>query len=818
MKLVVIGGVAAGMSAAARTRRLDETAEIVVLEKGRHVSFANCGLPYHVGGVIKEREALLLQTPQSLKASLNLDVRVGYEARSIDPKNRTVHVLETATGREFDERYDKLVLAPGATPIRPNLPGIDHPRVFVLRNIDDMDAIKGVVDGGARSAIVIGGGYIGVEMAESLRHRGLDVHLVEMVDQIMPPLDREMARDLENHMRRHGVTLHLGTAAAAFKDAAGRITVELTNTQTVTADLVLLSVGVRPDTALARAAGLEIGPRGGIKVDAHLRTSDKDIFAAGDAVEVVDTVTGEAAVIPLAGPANRQGRIAAENICGRNTTYGSTQGTAIVKIFDMTGGGTGASEKLLKKAGRPYLKVYLHPSGHAGYYPGSAQMHIKVLFAPDSGKVLGAQVVGFDGVDKRLDVFATAIRAGLTVGDLQSLELAYAPPYGSAKDAVNMAGFVASNLLKGDVKFWYAEEFPKSTASGVIIDVRGPQEYELSHIPGAVNIPLGKLRSQLDKIPKDKPLFVYCKVGFRSYLAYRMLVQRGFKDLATLSGGTLTFCNYHGESICTGAPEVATLPYAEEAMAKKPAAGGKIMDVDCTGLQCPGPIRKLKDAVDVLAAGDEVKVRATDPGFEPDAKAWCRKNGHEVLSIGHDKAVTEVHIRKGAAVAQAGTCGMAAPARDKKTFVVFSGELDKVMAAFVIANGATSMGSEVTMFFTFWGLNVLRKAGPQAGGKGLLDRMFGMMMPKGPDALKLSNMNMMGMGTAMMKYVMKNKNVQDLPGLLASARAAGVRMVACTMSMDVMGIKREELIDGIELGGVATFLSEADESRATLFI
>lgn len=818
MKIVVIGGVAAGMSAAARARRLDETAEILVLEKGRHVSFANCGLPYHIGGRIQERENLLLQTPESLKASLNLDVRTGHEVREIDRSRRVVRVAEVETGREYEESYDKLALCPGATPIRPDLPGIGDPRVFVLRNIDDMDRIKAVVDGGARAAVVIGGGYIGVEMAESLRERGLAVDLVEMVDQVMPPLDREMARDLEVHMRKHGVGLHLGAAAAAFREAGRQVKVELTNAESLLADLVILSVGVRPDTALAKRAGLETGPRGGIKVSPRMQTSDPDIYAAGDAVEVVDTVTGEPAVIPLAGPANRQGRIVAENMCGRATAYGSTQGTAIVKVFDMTGGGTGASEKALKRAGRAYRKIYLHPSGHAGYYPGTAPMHIKVLFDPGNGKVLGAQVVGYDGVDKRLDVFATAIRAGMTVSDLENLELAYAPPYGSAKDPVNMAGFVGANLLRGDVRFWYAEEFPAGTADSIILDVRGPQEYELWHIPGAVNIPLGKLRRQLDRIPRDKDVRLYCKVGFRSYLAYRILRQKGFERVSTLAGGSLTFCNYHDPKALSGKPEPEVMSYAEE-KAEVPAAGVKArrVELDCAGLQCPGPIKRVKETVDSLAVGDEVLVTATDPGFEADILAWSGRQGHEVLQVSHRGAITEVTLRKGEDVKAAKGTRLE-KVKDKKTFVVFSGELDKVMAAFVIANGALAMGSEVTMFFTFWGINALRKAAPQAAGKGLLDRMFGWMMPKGPEALKLSNMHMLGMGTAMMKHVMRSKNVESLPQLMGAARFGGARLVACTMSMDVMGIRKEELIDGVELGGVASFLGEADESGVTLFI
>lgn len=549
MKIVVIGGVAAGMSAAARSRRLDESAEIVVLERSKHVSFANCGLPYHIGGTIKDRDSLLLQTPQSLKMSMNLDVRVGHEVRDIDRQRKTVHVVELETAHEYDEGYDKLVLCPGAAPIRPNLDGIDHSGILVLRNIEDMDRIKARVESGARHAIVIGGGYIGVEMAENLRARGLQVEIVEMADQIIPPLDPEMARFLEDHMTERGITLHLGLGAAAFRDSSGQVVVELNNGKALKADFAVLAVGVRPDIRLAQSAGLELGPRGGIKVNAHMRTSDPDVYAAGDAVEVVDTVTGLASLIPLAGPANRQGRIVGENICGRDTSYTSTQGTAIVKVFDMTGGGTGSAEKSLKKTGRPYQKIYLHPSGHAGYYPGSSPMHIKVLFEPGTGKLLGAQVVGVDGVDKRLDVFATALRAGMTVADLQNLELAYAPPYGSAKDPVNMAGFIGTNLLKGDLGLWYAEDFPSKTSDGMILDVRSPQEFELWHIPGAVNIPLGKLRSNLDRIPRDKPVFVYCKVGFRSYLAYRLLKQRGISGVAMLAGGSLTFQSLHDKPL-----------------------------------------------------------------------------------------------------------------------------------------------------------------------------------------------------------------------------------------------------------------------------
>lgn len=824
MNVLIVGGVAAGMSAAARLRRLNEQAHIVVFERSPYVSFANCGLPYYIGGAIKDRNQLLLQTPASLKASLDLDVRTGHEVISIDRAAKRVEVREVATGRVYHESYDKLVLCPGAQPLRPPLPGVDHPSVMVLRNVPDTDAIKARVDAGAKRAVVIGGGYIGIEMAESLRERGLQVDLVEMMPQLLPPLDPEMAWPLEEHVRAHGVALHLGTAAAAFRDIGeGRVRVELQNGVSIEADFVMLSAGVQPDVSLAKSAGLELGPRGGIKVDDYLRTSDPDIYAAGDAIETPHRILGGSWLIPLAGPANRQGRTIADNIAGRPTKWGGAVGTSIVKVFEMTAGGAGANEKTLKKEKIPYKKVYIHPGHHAGYYPGATPLHIKVLFAPDTGKLLGTQVVGFEGVDKRLDVLATAMQAGMTVFDLEHLELAYAPPYGSAKDPVNMIGFVASNLLRGDIDLWYAEEFPEKTADGVILDVRGKAEFDIGHVPGAINIPLNELRSRANELPRGKPVYLYCKVGFRSYLALRALRQRGIK-VKTLAGGFDTFRAWHRGSLNYLESRKAEEHYVEPQVAATaskpasvPAATGKVVSVDCSGLQCPGPVLKLNSAIQSLAPGDELDVTVSDPGFLADGPAWCRANGHELVDIRAEGSVVRARIRKGAGVAPAATHAGAARPR-KQSMVVFSGDLDKALAAFVIANGARAMGMEVTMFFTFWGLNILRKEQPPPVQKGALDRMFSMMMPRGAEELKLSKMNMLGMGTAMMKRVMSKKNVQSLPSLIEQARSSGVKLVACTMSMDVMGIKREELIDGIELGGVGMFIGESSESTSTLFI
>jgi NADPH-dependent 2,4-dienoyl-CoA reductase/sulfur reductase-like enzyme/rhodanese-related sulfurtransferase len=566
VKVVVIGGVAGGMSAAARLRRLIEDAEIVVLERDEYVSFANCGLPYHIGGDIEEREALLLQTPASLRESLALDVRTGHEVTSIDRADHTVAVRVLAIGREYTEPYDKLIIATGATPLRPPLPGVDHRLVRTLRNIPDMDDIIDVLDAGARSAVVIGAGYIGLEMVEALRHRGLAVTLVEALDQVMTVLDPEMARHLQDHLVAHDVRVLLSTQAVGFADGPDNaISVDLGSEQIVT-DLVVLAVGVRPESGLAADAGLDRSPRGAVVVDEHMLSCDPDVYAVGDSVQVTDTVTGEAVVVPLAGPANRQGRIAADHIAGRASAYTSTQGTGIVKLFDLTAGMTGVTERTLQRLQLPFRKVHVHPNGHASYYPGTHAMHLKVLFDPDDGRLLGAQAVGVDGVDKRIDVLAVALRAGLTIEDLEHLELAYSPPYGSAKDPVNMAGFVGANLLRGDVALWYAEEWPRLPDSAVLLDVRSPEENAAWAIPDSTLIPLKDLRARMHEIPAGAPVLVYCRSGFRSYLAQRLLVQSGWPEARTLAGGELTFRAVHPDG-SAGWVAYPVVTYAEDLVA-----------------------------------------------------------------------------------------------------------------------------------------------------------------------------------------------------------------------------------------------------------
>ncbi len=550
-RLVIVGGVAGGASAAARARRLSETAEITLVERGPHVSFANCGMPYFIGGEIRDEERLLVQTPESLHARFRLDVRVRTEVVRIDREARTLLARDLETGEAVRLPYDALVLATGAAPLKPPIPGIDRPGHFTLRNIPDMEAIAAWVrDGEARRAVVVGGGYIGLEMAEQLRHRGLQVAVAEALPQVMAPLDPEMAAWLHTELRRNGLDLHLGDAVAGFEEPgageeAGASVVVLRSGARLPADVVILGLGVKPDVGLAREAGLELGTLGGIRVDEQMRTSDPHIWAVGDAVEVRNAVTGQWSLIPLAGPANRQGRIAADAIFGRDARYGGTFGTAILRLFGINAGCTGANEAALNRAGIPFEAVHLHPGSHAGYYPGAEPLAMKVLFAPDSGRLLGAQVVGHDGVDKRIDVLATALKAGMGVHELAELELAYAPPFGSAKDPVNLAGMAAANALAGDVRLAHWHEIETLDGEAVLLDVRGSAERDGGAIEGSLHIPLPELRDRLEELPRDREVVVYCQSGQRGYYAARLLAQHGYR-VRNLTGAYRTWNTAHG--------------------------------------------------------------------------------------------------------------------------------------------------------------------------------------------------------------------------------------------------------------------------------
>jgi len=545
-RIVIVGGVAGGASAAARARRLSEEASIVLFERGPYVSFANCGLPYHIGGVITDRSRLLLQTPASLKARFEIDVRVDTEVIAIDAGTQHVVARNLKTGEETREPYDALVLSPGAEAIRPPVPGIQHERIFTLRNMGDMDAILGTVKkAGVTRALVVGAGYIGLEMAEQLRYRGLGVALVERLPHVLGVADTEMTFPLHEELTRQGVDLRLGRAVAAFEPESDGLVAVLDNGDRISCDLAVLSVGVKPEIRLAREAGLAIGSTGGILVDDQMHTSVPGIYAVGDAVEVREFVSGDQALIPLAGPANRQGRIAAEVILGRDSRYKATQGTAICKVFDLTFAMTGLSETMLQKKGMAFQRIYVHPADHATYYPGAHAITLKLLFDPENGRILGAQAVGMAGVDKRIDVIAVAQRGGLTVFDLEDLELCYAPPFGSAKDVVNMAGFVASNVVRGDMGIWEPEELSTLTNDQILIDVRNPQEHAQGSIPGSTCIPVDSLRERLKDLPKDKELLVFCQVGVRAYIAARLLTQHGFR-VRNLSGGYRRYAMWQG--------------------------------------------------------------------------------------------------------------------------------------------------------------------------------------------------------------------------------------------------------------------------------
>ena len=814
-KTVIIGGVAGGASCAARLRRLDPDRQILILERGQYISYANCGLPYHVGDVIRSRSALLLMTPERMWERFRVEVRVRSEVTAVDRAAKTVTVRNLETGETYTETYDDLVIATGSSPLRPRIPGIDSPRIRTLWTVPDTDGIRQLVRSGeVRSAAVIGGGFIGLEMAENLRHAGLAVSIIEAADQVMAPLDFELAQLLHENIRENGVDLRLGDAVAAFEDDGSRVTVKLQSGGQVTADLVILSIGVRPNSQLARDAGLTLNERGGIVTDDRLRTSDPDIYAAGDVIEVEDFVFGGRTMVPLAGPANKQGRILANILAGRDDRYEGTQGSSVARVFDLTAASTGANEKTLLKRGlekgRDYERLIIVQNSHAGYYPGAAPMTLKLLFAPDTGKIFGAQIVGRDGVDKRIDTLGVTMRLGGTVHDLKNLELAYAPPYSSAKDPVNMAGYVAENILTGLVRI-ADYDAPDRNPEAVLLDIREEAETMAYRLPDAVEIPLGQLRERLGELDPEREYIVFCAVGVRAYTAARILAQNGFEHVSVYPGGVRFYRSNHP------APAAPAVPAAEAKQEDRPVENEKKIRLDCCGLQCPGPIMEVYKSMNGMAEGDELEVTASDPGFAKDIAAWCARTGNTLVSSEQKNGEYVATLRRGAEQAPAGT--PAAPGEPKgKTIIVFDGDMDKVLASFVIANGALAMGRPVTMFFTFWGLTALRKAERVPVKKNTMEKMFGAMLPRGAGKTRLSKMNMGGMGTAMMKRIMQDKNIDSLEDMMKKAMENGVKIIACSMSMDVMGIRPEELIDGVEIGGVGTYLGDAEQSDVNLFI
>lgn len=829
-KILIVGGVAGGASAAARLRRLNETDEIIMFERGEYISFANCGLPYYIGEVITDRKKLLVQTVEGMSERFRMDIRNRSEVTKIHRDSKTVEVRNLRTGHTYEEAYDVLILSPGASPIRPAIPGIDEANaLFTLRNIPDTDAIKGFIDEQKPThAVVVGGGFIGVEMAENLVERGIQVSLVEMANQVMAPLDYEMAAIISEHMHAKGIDLILEDGVQSITDKGTRV--QLTSGREIQTDMIILAIGVQPENKLAKEAGLELGIRGTIKVSPTLQTSDESIYAIGDAIEVHDLVNGQPAMVPLAWGANRQGRIVADHINGQNVSYHGALGTAIAKVFDLTVAVTGNNEKTLKRVDIPYEVVHIHPNSHAGYYPGAAQLSIKLIFAPDTGRILGAQAISADGADKRIDVIATAIKGGLTVFDLPDLELAYAPPYSSAKDPVNMAGYVATNLLEGlfeTVQWHEIDELVNQ--GGMLIDVREPIEREMGYIPGSINISLNDLRNRLDELPRDQTIYVSCQVGLRGYLAARILGQAGLR-VKNLDGGYKTYAQASrarnrkqineqpkapsnqqvtSESVATS----YTTPTLETAAISDMLTAH--LSLDTCGLQCPGPIMQVYKAISSMQEGQLLEIKSTDPGFSHDIAAWCEKTGNTLIQSKMEGNTSTSLIRKGLSTP---TNEHQAITKDRATLVVFSGDLDKAIASFIIASGAAAMGKKVTMFFTFWGLTVLRKQNAPKVEKLPLERMLGAMMPNGPHQLPLSKMNMGGLGSKMIQHVMNEKNVDSLETLMKTALDAGVKLVACTMSMDIMGFKKEELLDGIDYAGVASYLGDAEDSNLNLFI
>ena len=814
MNYLIIGGVAGGATVAARLRRMDEKANIVLFERGKYVSYANCGLPYYIGDTINNREKLFVQTAKGFTDRFRIDIRTEQEVTAIRPDKKEVEIKNLSTGETYTETYDKLVLSPGAEPLRPGIEGIGSKKIFTLRNVPDTDTIKNYVNTeNPKRAIVVGGGFIGLEMAENLHDLGIQVDVVEMANQVMAPLDFSMAAIVHRQLTDKGVGLHLEDGVSRFEEKDGGVTVHLRSGKQIATDMVLLSIGVRPETKLAKDAGLAIGERGGIAVNDYMQTSDANIYALGDAVEVRHLVTGQPALIPLAGPANKQGRIVADNIVfGNKKKYPGSIGTSIAKVFDLTVAAAGANAKLLQQNNIPYISSYTHGASHAGYYPGAVPLSIKILFAPENGKLLGAQIVGFNGVDKRIEMLAQVIQRGGTVHDLAELEHAYAPPYSSAKDPVNMAGFVAENILNKKSRIIQWRELAELPADTIRIDVRTHDEYKLGTIPGFINIPVDELREHLDELPKEKPIVVTCAVGLRGYLAYRILVQNGFKHVRNLSGGYKTW-------------SVATAPI-KEIVSHKPeipestSYGNSdsqinLLKVDACGLMCPGPVMQLKKNYKALKIGEQLQITATDQAFGKDVTSWCKMTGAELVALENKNGVVAATIRKQEKTA---SCEISRNNADNKTLIVFSDDLDKALASFVIANGAASTGKKVTMFFTFWGLNVIKKQHKPTVTKDIFGKMFGWMLPTHSGKLKLSKMNMGGAGSWMMRLIMKRKRIDSLESLIQQAIDNGVEMIACTMSMDVMGVQKEELMDNVTLGGVASYLERAEEANVNLFI
>lgn len=832
-KILIVGGVAGGATAAARLRRLSEEDQIVMFERDEFISFANCGLPYYIGNVITDREDLLVQTVEGMSQRFNLDIRNFSEVVDINRAEKKVTVRKTQVGTTYEESYDVLILSPGAKPIQPPIEGLkEADNLFVLRNIPDTDRIYNfIATNKPKTAAVIGGGFIGVEMAENLIERGIKVTLVEKLPQVMAPIDFEMAQIVHEELNANGVRLVLGDGLLKFTDKGHKIHLESGNV--VDADLVIFSIGVAPENTLAKTAKLAVGPRGHIVVNEYLETFEedgktlaKDVYALGDAIQVKDYVTGHDTAIALAWPANRQARVLADYIHGKkDSKYNGSMGTSVLKVFDLTVSATGNNERSLKMKNIPYVAIHAHRGNHAGYYPGATNIALKLMYNPETLEILGAQAIGQEGTEKRIDVIATAIKGKLKVTDLSDLELAYAPPFSSAKDPVNVLGYIAENLIDGHYTMVHSSDIEEMSKKGMtFLDVRTPIEYSTGHVPGAINMEVDHLRETVHqlKVKKSDPICVICGVGLRAHVATMMLRNLGFTNLHNMSGGMKTYNtrNYGLNSACPSemhkVEHIEVTDTGDVVLDPKPSGvdGAPKTVIDASGLQCPGPLLATYKAVGALKDGEKVQIISTDSGYAKDVESWCKTNGHQLVSLNREGHKIVADIVKGQRVKVDGSTVN----QENATIVLFSGELDKALASMIIAQGAVAQGKNVTIFFTFWGLNALRRSNHVEVKKNIIEKMFAIMMPRGATKLPLSNMNMLGMGKSMIEGIMKQKNVDSLPLMMKSAQEMGVKFIACNMSMDLMGIQEAELIDGVELGGVATYISANENVGTTLFI
>lgn len=802
-RVVIVGGVAGGASAAARLRRLNEDLEIIIFEKGSYVSFANCGLPYHIGEVIQNRESLLLQTPESLKARFNIDVRVNSEVIEVNSSEKKIKV-KMDDGREMDEKFDFLILAPGAKPLVPNIKGIENSKILTLRNMNDMDKIKEKLGSkNIKRAVVVGGGYVGVETAENISHLGITTTLIEAAPNILAPFDGEMVNILEYEIVNNGINLMTGEKVIEFREKNRGIEIILESNKVVETDIVILAIGVIPDTKFLFNSGVLLGEKGHILVNDKLETNIPGIYAVGDAILVKNYITNESSAIPLAGPANRQGRIVAGNIENRNEKYKGSLGTAIIKVFGLTGASTGLNERAVKRLNISYERIYLHPNDHASYYPGATPISIKLIYEKGSGKILGAQVIGIKGVDKFIDVIATTIKFGGKLEDLAELELAYAPPFSSAKSPINMAGFVGLNLEEGLVEQIVMEDLKNYDKNKqIILDVREEVEVATGKIDNSINIPLSELRKRFIELPKDKEILIYCAVGLRGYIASRFLLQNGYR-VKNIAGGIKS--------------KIKDIHFIDKSNNQNKIESASIIEgeyLDLSGLSCPGPLVKIKERIDNLKEEEILKVKVSDPGFYNDIQSWCKTTKNSLLSLEKKNGYIFATLKKSGVTKN--NDNKIIETKDGVTIVVFSGDLDKAIAAFIIANGALAMGKKVTMFFTFWGLSILKRKNLEK--KSWIEKMFAMMLPKNSNQLPISKMNFFGIGAKLIRWVMKQKNIMSLEELMKKAIESGVEITACTMSMDVMGITQEELIDGINYGGVGQYLGATEGANTNLFI